>query len=59
MNYKTLVMKILIINQHSMNHGDEAAGKALIRTLYDRGFQDIAVSYNTVSYTHLTLPTKA
>ena len=45
MNYKTLVMKILIINQHSMNHGDEA-GKALIRTLYDRGFQDIAVSYN-------------
>lgn len=39
-------MKILIINQHSHNHGDEAAGKALIRSLYEEGFRDIAVSYN-------------
>ena len=39
-------MKILVINQHSQNHGDEAAGKALLRTLYDRGFEDITVSYN-------------
>lgn len=41
--------KILIINQHSMNHGDEAAGLALVRTLYRAGFKDITVLYNMTS----------
>lgn len=40
-------MKILIINQHSQNHGDEAAGLALIRKLLSAGYSDITVSYNT------------
>jgi colanic acid/amylovoran biosynthesis protein len=39
-------MKILIINQHTRNHGDEAAGLALIRGLYVKGYQDITISYN-------------
>ncbi len=39
-------MKILIINQHSKNHGDEAAGLALIRKLYKEGYTNISVSYN-------------
>src|ERR1035437_8871538 len=39
-------MKILIINQHSKNHGDEAAGLALIRNLYKKGYTNITVSYN-------------
>ncbi len=37
---------ILIINQHSKNHGDEAAGLALIRSLHKSGNTDITVSYN-------------
>jgi len=37
---------ILIINQHSQNHGDEAAGLALIRSLYQSGYTNITVSYN-------------
>ena len=40
-------MKILIINQHSQNHGDEAAGRALVRKLLSAGYSDITVSYNT------------
>ena len=40
-------MKILIINQHSQNHGDEAAGRALVRKLLAAGYSDITVSYNT------------
>ncbi len=40
-------MKILIINQHSQNHGDEAAGLALVRKLLSAGYSDITVSYNT------------
>lgn len=39
-------MKILIINQHSKNHGDEAAGLALIRNIYKKGYTNISVSYN-------------
>ncbi|MDA3780764.1 MAG: polysaccharide pyruvyl transferase family protein [Bacteroidales bacterium] len=39
-------MKILIINQATRNHGDEAAGKALIRSLYNNGHKNISVSYN-------------
>ena len=40
-------MKILIINQHTSNHGDEAAGKALIRGIREAGIEDeIAVLYN-------------
>lgn len=37
---------ILIINQHSQNHGDEAAGLALIRSLYQNGYRNITISYN-------------
>lgn len=39
-------MKILIVNQHTQNHGDEAAGLALIRKLYENGYKDITVLYN-------------
>jgi colanic acid/amylovoran biosynthesis protein len=39
-------MNILIVNQHTRNHGDEAAGLALIRSLYFSNFKDIALSYN-------------
>lgn len=39
-------MKILIINQHSMNHGDEAAGLALVCSLNQNGFHDITILYN-------------
>ena len=39
-------MKILIVNQHSLNHGDEAAGMALLRALKERGFHDITIQYN-------------
>ena len=40
--------KVLLINQHSSNHGDEAAGKALINSI---GFSNTEVSilYNTIS----------
>ena len=40
-------MKILIINQHTQNHGDEAACLALVRRLLAAGYSDITVSYNT------------
>ena len=39
-------MKILIINQHTKNHGDEAAALALIRSLYENNYTDITVLYN-------------
>ena len=40
-------MKILIINQHTGNHGDEAAGKALLRGLREQGISDnISIFYN-------------
>lgn len=39
-------MKILIINQHSANHGDEAACMALLRSLDKQGYNDITISYN-------------
>ena len=40
--------KILLINQHSSNHGDEAAGKALISSI---GFSNsyVSILYNTIS----------
>jgi len=40
--------KILLINQHSSNHGDEAAGKALINSLNLKK-NDVSILYNTVS----------
>lgn len=41
-------MKLLIINQHTGNHGDEAAGKALIRKLLEnKNVSELTVSYNT------------
>lgn len=42
-------MKVLLINQHTSNHGDEAAGKALLRALIDNGYkgEDIAIIYNS------------
>lgn len=40
-------MNILIINQHTSNHGDEAAGKALIRGLKSLGLgNNIDILYN-------------
>jgi colanic acid/amylovoran biosynthesis protein len=40
-------MKILIINQHTSNHGDEAAGKALLRGIRNLGITDkIGILYN-------------
>lgn len=40
-------MKILVLNQHTSNHGDEAAGKALIRGMRGAGIkEDIGVLYN-------------
>ena len=44
--------KLLIVNQHSQNHGDEAAGLALIRSLHRAGFTDLTVLYNM----HVTDP---
>lgn len=40
--------KILLINQHSSNHGDEAAGKALLSSL-DKESSDFSILYNTVN----------
>lgn len=41
-------MKLLMINQHASNHGDEAAGKALIRAIRAKGFkEEINILYNT------------
>ena len=43
-------MKILILNQHSSNHGDEAAGKALIRGLLNSGVKaSVGVLYNVAN----------
>lgn len=40
-------VKILILNQHTSNHGDEAAGKALLRGLRSLGIKEkIGVFYN-------------
>jgi len=40
-------MKILILNQHTSNHGDEAAGKALIRGIRGAGIKEhIDMLYN-------------
>lgn len=39
---------LLIINQHASNHGDEAAGKALLRKILDTEKNyDIGILYNT------------
>ncbi len=41
-------MNILILNQHSSNHGDEAAGKALLRGFRNFGIEDyISILYNS------------
>ncbi len=40
--------KILLVNQHSSNHGDEAAGKALTRNVDFQGGQ-VSILYNAVS----------
>lgn len=45
-------MKILIINQHAGNHGDEAAGKGLLRNILKiKGLkvEDITILYNSPS----------
>lgn len=39
-------MRILIINQHSANHGDESACMALLRSLDKKGYNDVTISYN-------------
>jgi colanic acid/amylovoran biosynthesis protein len=40
-------MRLLIINQHTSNHGDEAAGKALLRALSKgNSIQQIDILYN-------------
>lgn len=38
-------MKILAINQHSKNHGDQAAAYAVYRSLYDQGYTDLTIGY--------------
>ena len=42
-------MKILLMNQHTLNHGDEAAGKALINKLLERkkNLKIIQIFYNS------------
>lgn len=44
-------MNILIINQHTWNHGDEAAGNALLRSLRNFNIDKIDILYNTVDLT--------
>lgn len=45
-------MKILILNQHTSNHGDEAAGKSLIKELLLKGVseQNISIFYNAYKF---------
>lgn len=38
--------KILLINQHSSNHGDEAAGKALINSIGLSDSDNVSILYN-------------
>ena len=40
--------KILLINQHSSNHGDEAAGNALLSSL-KKDNEQFSILYNTVN----------
>lgn len=42
-------MKVLIINQHTSNHGDEAAAKSLYRALKTKGIEKLNILYNTIS----------
>ena len=43
-------MRLLIINQHMGNRGDEAAGKALLRALdKENEIKQVDILYNTVN----------
>ena len=42
------MMRLLIINQHTSNHGDEAAGMALYdRLLGEPSVEEIGILYNS------------
>lgn len=46
-------MKLLLINQHTSNHGDESAGKALLKKLInDETISEVNVIYNTYGIMH-------
>ncbi|CAG9297717.1 polysaccharide pyruvyl transferase family protein [Celerinatantimonas diazotrophica] len=43
-------MRVLLLNQHTLNHGDESAGRALVNKLYSTKYHidDIEILYNSV-----------
>lgn len=46
-------MKILVINQHTLNHGDEAAGRALVNKLFEEveNISNLQILYNSAYVT--------